>query len=107
MDCLLSSDMCEVVPGVQMCTFQTLSKHFSCLVWTSDVGSDLLIVLDDTRESDNVKFWISGFEVLPEVFRRQNLTRLVDPHVPEHTGTGRKIISNNNNNNNNKTSHLF
>lgn len=78
------------------------SKPFQALLWglsalpvqfgLSDIGSDLSIVLDNSRKSDDVNFWISGFEVLPQVLRWQNLTGLVDPHVPEHAGTGCYII---------------
>lgn len=51
--------------------------------YQSDVGSDVSIVLDDSRESDNANFRRDGFEVLPEVLGRQNLRRLIDPHEPE------------------------
>lgn len=35
----------------------------------SGIGSDLSIVLDNSRESDDVNLRIPGFEVLPQVLR--------------------------------------
>ena len=54
----------------------------------SFVGSYLSIVLDNSRESDDLNFRISGRKVLPQVLRWQQLTGFVNPHVPEQTGTG-------------------
>lgn len=35
----------------------------------SHVGPDLSVVLDNSRESDDVNLRVSGFEVLPQVLR--------------------------------------
>ncbi len=35
----------------------------------SHIGSDLSVVLDNSRESDDVNLRVSGFEVLPQVLR--------------------------------------
>lgn len=56
------------------------------LLRLSDVGSDISVVLDNSRKSDGFNFGVSGFEVLPKILRRQNLAGFIDPHVPEHTG---------------------
>ena len=35
----------------------------------SDVGTDVGVVLDDSREADDVDLRVSGFEVLPQILR--------------------------------------
>lgn len=67
----------------------------------SHVGPDLSVVLDNSRESDDVNLRVSGFEVLPQVLRWQHLAGFVEPHVPKHTGTGSTVINKCKNNLNN------
>lgn len=35
---------------------------------SGSVRSDFSVVLDDSGEPDDLDFWVSGFEILPQVF---------------------------------------